>query len=340
MPFERGEELVLQAIRQARQRPAQPLAHQRELLFGEPAVVGPFVHLGRHLLHQARNADHEELVEVGPVDRDELEAFEQRVPLVQRLFEDALVELQPRRLAIDVERGIVEGDRWGHRRGAELGADLRTGEHDSSLVRHVSADFFAHLISHVVLAGAALLVAATIGIPLAGRAVDRPLPRGVLLALAGGFRVVPSLAVLTLTIPFLGLGFAPALLALVVLALPPILVNTDVALRSVPKATLESARGMGMTERQVGTRVRWPLALPVVAVGVRTATVEVIASATLAAFIGGGGLGDYIVSGLQTGNFPELVLGAASVAVLAILADAALGFTQRRLALSLSPTSG
>jgi osmoprotectant transport system permease protein len=204
----------------------------------------------------------------------------------------------------------------------------------------VSADFFAHLVSHVVLAGAALLVAAAIGIPLAGGAVDRPLPRGVLLALAGGFRVIPSLAVLTLTIPFLGLGFAPALLALVVLALPPILVNTDVALRSVPNATLEAARGMGMTERQVGIRVRWPLALPVVAVGVRTATVEVIASATLAAFIGGGGLGDYIVSGLQTGNFPELVLGAASVAVLAILADAALGFTQRRLSLSLSPTSG
>jgi osmoprotectant transport system permease protein len=204
----------------------------------------------------------------------------------------------------------------------------------------VSADFFAHLVSHVVLAGSALLVAAAIGIPLAGGSVDRPLPRSLLLALAGGFRVVPSLAVLTLTIPFLGLGFAPALLALVVLALPPILVNTDVALRSVPTTTLEAARGMGMTERQVGIRVRWPLALPVVAVGVRTATVEVIASATLAAFIGGGGLGDYIVSGLQTGNFPELVLGAASVAALAILADAALGFTQRRLALSLSPTSG
>ena len=87
-----------------------------------------------------------------------------------------------------------------------------------------------------------------------------------------------------------------------------------------------------MTERQIGARVRWPLALPVVAVGVRTASIEVIASATLAAFIGGGGLGDYIVSGLQTSNLPELVLGAASVAALALLADAALGYAQRRLA--------
>jgi osmoprotectant transport system permease protein len=191
----------------------------------------------------------------------------------------------------------------------------------------VSTDFIAHLGAHVALAGSALVVALALGIPLAGLAADRPLPRGLLLALAGGFRVVPSLAILTLALPLLGLGFRPALLAL-----PPILVNTDVGLRSVPRATLEAARGTGMTERQIGTRVRWPLALPVVAVGVRTAAVEVIASATLAAFIGGGGLGDYIIGGLQTANFPELILGAVSVAALALLADAALGYAQRRLA--------
>jgi osmoprotectant transport system permease protein len=196
----------------------------------------------------------------------------------------------------------------------------------------VSADFIAHLGTHVALAASALLLALAIGIPLAGMAADRPLPRGVLLALAGGFRVVPSLAILTLALPLLGLGFKPALLALVVLALPPILVNTDVGLRSVPRATLEAARGVGMTPRQVGRRVRWPLALPVVAVGVRTAAVEVIASATLAAFIGAGGLGDYIVGGLQTSNPSELLLGAVSVAALAVLADAALGYAQRKLA--------
>ena len=196
----------------------------------------------------------------------------------------------------------------------------------------MSEDFIAHLGAHVTLAGAALALALVLGIPLAGLCADRPFPRGALLALAGGFRVVPSLAVLTLALPLLGLGFRPALLALVVLALPPILVNTDVALRAVPNATLEAARGTGMTAREVGIRVRWPLALPVVAVGVRTATVEVIASATLATFIGGGGLGDYINAGMQTGNLPELVLGAVSVAALALLADGALGYAQRRLA--------
>ncbi len=195
----------------------------------------------------------------------------------------------------------------------------------------MTADFIAHLGAHVTLAGSALIVALALGIPLAGLSADRTIPRAILLALAGGFRVVPSLAILTLAIPLLGLGFAPALLALVVLALPPILVNTDVGLRSVPRATLEAARGTGMSDRQIGVRVRWPLALPVVAVGVRTAAVEVIASATLAAFIGGGGLGDYIVGGLQNNNFPELLLGAISVAALALLADTVLGYAQHRM---------
>jgi osmoprotectant transport system permease protein len=195
----------------------------------------------------------------------------------------------------------------------------------------VSADFFAHVWAHVALAASALLLAAAIGIPLGGWCADRTLPRGVLLGLAGGLRVVPSLAILTLALPLLGLGFRPALLALVVLALPPILVNTDLGLRAVPAATLEAARGTGMTPRQIGTRVRWPLALPIVAVGVRTASVEVIASATLASFIGGGGLGDYIVDGLNTIDVPELLLGAVSVAILALLADAALAFAQRKL---------
>jgi osmoprotectant transport system permease protein len=189
----------------------------------------------------------------------------------------------------------------------------------------------AHLGTHVVLAGSAVILAVLLGVPLAAVAADRTILRSGVLALAGGFRVVPSLAILALAIPLLGLGFAPAMLALVVLALPPIVVNTDVGLRAVPAATLEAARATGMTPRQVGRRVRWPLALPVVAVGVRTASVEVIASATLAAFIGGGGLGDYIVGGLQGGDFGELVLGAASVAALALLADAALGAAQRRL---------
>jgi osmoprotectant transport system permease protein len=196
----------------------------------------------------------------------------------------------------------------------------------------MSSDFMAHVATHLGLSASGIALAIAIGIPLATLGADRPAVRGVLLACAGGFRVIPSLAILALAIPLLGLGFAPAVLALVVLALPPIVINTDLALRSVPGTTLEAARATGMTPRQVARRVRWPLALPVVSVGVRIATVEVIASATLAAFIGGGGLGDYIVGGLQTGDLGELVLGAVTVAALAIAADASLGAAQRKLA--------
>jgi osmoprotectant transport system permease protein len=189
----------------------------------------------------------------------------------------------------------------------------------------------AHLGQHVILAGSALGLALLIGIPLAGACADRGLPRVVVLGLAGGLRVVPSLAVLILALPLLGLGFAPSLLALVILAVPPILINADLGLRGVPADTLEAARGTGMTTREIGLRVRWPLALPVVAVGVRTAAVEVVASATLAAFIGGGGLGDEIVAGFAGGDLGELILGATSVALLALAVDLALGALQRRL---------
>jgi osmoprotectant transport system permease protein len=137
--------------------------------------------------------------------------------------------------------------------------------------------------------------------------------------------------VLTLTLPYLGLGFRPALLALIVLALPPIVINTELGLRAAPPATLDAARGIGMTAREIRRRVAWPLAVPLVIAGTRTAAVEVVSSATLASFIGGGGLGDYIVDGLATDDLGELVLGALAVAVLALGVDAALGRLGRRL---------
>ncbi len=192
-------------------------------------------------------------------------------------------------------------------------------------------DFFAHVLAHIELSAASLAAAILLGIPLAGLVVDRPAARALALGLAGGLRVIPSLAILTLALPLLGLGFAPALLALVVLALPPIVINAEIGLRTVPATVLEAAAGTGMTTAQIGRRVRWPLALPVVAVGVRTAAVEVIASATLASFIGAGGLGDYIVDGLATNDLGELFLGAGTVALLAIVVDRLLALAERRL---------
>ena len=190
--------------------------------------------------------------------------------------------------------------------------------------------FIAHLGSHVALSLAAIAVAIAIGVPLAAAAAGRPLARLFALGGAGILRVIPSLAILTLTLPYLGLGFRPALLALVVLALPPIVVNTDLGLRAAPAPILDAARGMGMTPGQIRGRIAWPLALPLVVAGLRTAAVEVIASATLASFIGGGGLGDFIVDGLATADVGELLLGAGSVAALALVVDAALGIVATR----------
>ena len=189
----------------------------------------------------------------------------------------------------------------------------------------MNADFFAHLGAHVALAGSALLLAIAIAVPLAAILVRRPLPHALAFGAIGILRVIPSLAVLTLALPYLGLGFRPALLALVVLAIPPIAINTDIGLRGVAPPIVEAARGMGMTPRQIRRRIEWPIAFPVVLSGIRTAAVEVVASATLASFIGGGGLGDYIIDGLSTNDGREVLVGAASVAALALIVDTALG---------------
>jgi osmoprotectant transport system permease protein len=193
------------------------------------------------------------------------------------------------------------------------------------------ATFFAHLGTHVGLSLLAIAVAVAIGVPLAGIAAGRPLARTLTLLGAGVLRVVPSIAVLTLTLPYLGLGLKPALLALIVLGLPPIIINTELGLRAAAPAAVDAARGMGMTGAQIRKRVEWPLAVPFVFAGFRTAAIEIIASATLASFIGGGGLGDFIVDGLATNDLGELLLGAASVAALALLADAALGALGHRI---------
>lgn len=181
----------------------------------------------------------------------------------------------------------------------------------------------------MLLSLAAIAAAIAIGVPLAALSAGRPAVRALALGGAGALRVIPSLAILTLTLPYLGLGFRPALVALVLLALPPIVVNTDLGLRSVPAPMLEAARGMGMSGRQIRRRIEWPLALPLLVAGLRTASVEVVASATLASFIGGGGLGDLIVDGLATDDVGELLAGAATVAALALAIDAVLGAAAR-----------
>jgi osmoprotectant transport system permease protein len=183
----------------------------------------------------------------------------------------------------------------------------------------------------VFLAATALAVAFAGGVPLGAAIARAPLVRGPALAAVYVARVVPSLAVLAIMLPLVGIGFVPSLIALALLAIPPIALGTDLGLRGVPEAVRDAARGLGMSDAQIRRRVEWPLALPVVFSGIRTAAVEVVASATLAAFIGGGGLGEYIVNGLAENDTPQLLEGALSVGVLALLVQWLLAGVERRL---------
>ena len=168
------------------------------------------------------------------------------------------------------------------------------------------------------------------------------IPLGVLTSMGGkltstivgavaALRVIPSLAVILLLLPVFGLGWRPALIALTLLAGPPLVINTDIGLRGVDRATLEAATGLGMTGAQRFWRVKVPLALPVIVTGVRSAAVEVIGSTTLAAFVGAGGLGTFITSGITLIDERMLLSGALLVTALALLTEWILARLEVRL---------
>lgn len=149
-------------------------------------------------------------------------------------------------------------------------------------------------------------------------------------------RALPSLALLALALPLafalhLGLGFWPTLFALVPLTIPPILTNTYVAVRGVDREVVEAARGMGLEERTILRAVELPIALPLILSGIRTAAVNVIATATLGALVAGGGLGRYIVDGLALQEYERLFAGALLVAFLAIAVEIGMGQVDRRV---------
>ncbi len=183
---------------------------------------------------------------------------------------------------------------------------------------------------HVLLSVLSVAIAIAVALP-SGLVIGHS-NRGerVATAIAGLGRAVPSYALLILFVPFFGLGFASALPALVLLAIPPILVNTVTGIRDVDADTVEAGRGMGMTDREVLTDVEVPAALPAIIVGLRTSAVQVVATATLAALVAGGGLGRYIVDGFALQQDDRIVAGALLVAVLAIVTDRAFTLAQRR----------
>ncbi|MEN9226793.1 MAG: ABC transporter permease [Thermostichus sp. DRC_bins_24] len=200
-----------------------------------------------------------------------------------------------------------------------------------SYAQNNSDMLFRALLQHLQLVAVPLGIGLLLGLPLGFLSSRSQAFSWLVINGFNGLRVIPSLAILFLAIPYFGLSFRSAVIALTLLVMPPILISTDVAFRGIEPAIREAAFGMGMTPAQVLRQIEIPLALPVILAGIKTATIEVIASATLAAFIGVGGLGTFITLGFALYDNAILLVGAIPVALLAILAEVSLGFLQRAL---------
>jgi osmoprotectant transport system permease protein len=190
-------------------------------------------------------------------------------------------------------------------------------------------------LEHIQLVAAAMAIALIIGLPVGVALVRRRVLRRWVFGAANIVQTIPSLALFGFLIPVPwigGIGANTAILALALYALLPVLRNTCTGIEGVDAAVLEAARGMGMTPHQVLWQVELPLAAPVLLAGIRVATVICIGVATIAAAIGAGGLGVFIFRGVAMVNDQVILAGAIPAALLAVLADLALGAAQRRLA--------
>ena len=198
--------------------------------------------------------------------------------------------------------------------------------HDLFTFWHDQAGKLAHQTGqHIGLTLAALLLGVAVGGPVGVWLTRHPRWRGVVLGAAGVLQTVPSIALLGFLIPFMGIGARPAIVALLLYSLLPIIRNTVAGIEGVPPAVVEAARGLGFTDGQLLRKVELPLALPVIMAGIRTATVINVGVATLAAYVAAGGLGEFIFEGISLNNPVMLLAGAIPSAGLALAFDAGLG---------------
>lgn len=188
------------------------------------------------------------------------------------------------------------------------------------------------LVEHLVITGAAVGLAAALALPIAILTGHYNRFTDLAVNVGNAARAIPTLGLLTLfAVGALGVGNSSAIAALVLFAVPPILTNAVTGMREVDRDVREAARGMGMSGGQVLRQVELPLAVPLIAAGLRTAVVQVIATASLAAYVGSGGLGRYVLDGFGRQDPAQLYAGVVLTAGLAVLAEVVLGAGQRRL---------
>lgn len=199
----------------------------------------------------------------------------------------------------------------------------------SQFLRDPSTNFGEQTVIYLKLCLVPIGLSIAIGVPLGVLVAHRTIAAFVATNVSGLARAIPTLAFLAVVLPYLGIGFTPAVTALTVMGIPPILLNTIAGIRGIDPVVVESARGTGMTAWQVLTRIQAPLAMPVTAAGIRTSAVQIVATAPLAALIGAGGYGDYILQGIYLLETAPLVVGSLAVAVLAMTAEFGLAWVER-----------
>lgn len=188
------------------------------------------------------------------------------------------------------------------------------------------------LVQHLGYTTLTVVIAAAIAIPLGLWIGHTGRFRGVAVALTGSLRALPTLGVLTWFVLISGIGLTAPIIALVLLAIPPLLAGAYAGLESVDRKTIDAARGIGMNEWQILVKVEVPLAMSLIIGGIRSATLQVVATATIAAYIGLGGLGRYLIDGIALSNYPEMLAGSVLVIGLALSLDAAFALVQKFLA--------
>jgi len=204
---------------------------------------------------------------------------------------------------------------------------------DFFLIKY-APEILEHTLEHLFLVGVAISIAILIGIPLGILITRQTHFRQPVLAIANIFQTIPSLALFGLLIPVPiigGIGTVPAIVALTVYSLLPIIRNTYTGITGVDPAIREAGRGMGMTDRQLLFQVEIPLAMTVILAGVRVATVIAIGIATIAAAIGAGGLGVFIFRGISVVNDQLILAGAVPSAIIALVADLAIGWMEQKI---------
>lgn len=200
-----------------------------------------------------------------------------------------------------------------------------------AFIQNPANSYGQQLWTTILLSVIPIVISFVIALPLGIVTARRPIAAFLSANLSGLARAIPSLVFLAVMVPIVGIGFVPSIIALTLLGIPPILLNTIAGLRGIDPAVIDAARGMGMTRWQILQKVEMPMALPVIAAGARIAAIQIVATTPIAALIGAGGFGDYILAGVNILDYVQATAGALGIVALALLTEGLFALLQRVL---------